>query len=78
MPDAHIWIRKEDEKKWKAIGDKPRWLHEHLNSQQRSMLRGMTDHQLWVIAAKLVGADDEDHEDDELIEPMFQRLRELQ
>lgn len=34
MPDVHIWIRKEDEAKWKAIANKPEWLHEHLNSEQ--------------------------------------------
>jgi hypothetical protein len=31
MPKVTIWIRNEDYDKWKAIQDKPEWLHEHLN-----------------------------------------------
>lgn len=31
MPKVTIWIRVADEAKWKAIEDKPEWLHEHLN-----------------------------------------------
>lgn len=31
MPGIHIWIRKEDLPKWKAIEDKPKWLHEKIN-----------------------------------------------
>lgn len=27
MPKVTIWIREEDYPKWKAIGDKPSWLH---------------------------------------------------
>lgn len=34
MPSHHIWIRKEDEAKWRAIADKPEWLHEHLNYEK--------------------------------------------
>lgn len=30
MPKVTIWIRKEDEDKWKAIQDKPEWLHFNL------------------------------------------------
>lgn len=32
MPRVNIYIRKDDEEKWKAIGNKPEWLHEHLRS----------------------------------------------
>lgn len=32
MPSYHIWIRKEDEAKWKAIENKPEWLRVHLNA----------------------------------------------
>lgn len=31
MPKVTIWIRVADEAKWKAIENKPEWLHEHLN-----------------------------------------------
>lgn len=27
MPKVTIWIRKEDEEKWKAIKDKPQFIH---------------------------------------------------
>lgn len=33
MPKVTIWIRKEDEDKWKAIENKPEWLHDHLNQK---------------------------------------------
>lgn len=33
-----------------------------------------TKHQLWVTAASIVNADSEDHEDDEIIEPVFKQL----
>mgnify|MGYP001594439690 CR=1 FL=1 len=32
MPHVNIWIRKEDEEKWKAIENKPEWLHLVINS----------------------------------------------
>lgn len=35
MPKVTIWIRVEDEAKWKAIEKKPEWLHEHLNSNRK-------------------------------------------
>ncbi len=31
MPRVNIWIRKEDEKQWNAIEDKPAWIHSVLN-----------------------------------------------
>ncbi len=31
MPKVTIWIRNEDEAKWKAIENKPEWLHCALN-----------------------------------------------
>lgn len=31
MPKVTIWIRNEDEAKWKAIENKPAWLHIALN-----------------------------------------------
>lgn len=34
MPKVTIWIRKEDEAKWKAIPHKPNWLHEHINASE--------------------------------------------
>lgn len=37
MPSYHIWIRKEDEAKWKAIENKPEWLHEHLNLEMLTL-----------------------------------------
>lgn len=33
-----------------------------------------TKHQLWVTATSIVNADSEDHEDDEIIEPVFKLL----
>lgn len=33
MPKVTIWIRNEDYDKWKAIDNKPAWLHEHLNGE---------------------------------------------
>lgn len=30
MPRVNIYIRNEDEAKWKSIADKPAWLHEHI------------------------------------------------
>jgi len=32
MPKVMIWVRKDDLSKWRAIGNKPQWLHEQLNS----------------------------------------------
>lgn len=34
MPKYNIWIRVEDNDKWKAIADKPEWLHKRLNSKE--------------------------------------------
>jgi hypothetical protein len=31
-------------------------------------------HRVWVLAAKIIGADDEDHEDDELIQPVYDAI----
>jgi hypothetical protein len=31
MPKYNIWIRVEDNEKWLAIIDKPKWLHEKIN-----------------------------------------------
>lgn len=31
MPSYHIWIKKEDDATWRAIENKPEWLHERLN-----------------------------------------------
>lgn len=31
MPKVTIWIRKEDEPKWKAIKDRPIFIHDILN-----------------------------------------------
>lgn len=32
MPKVTIWIRVEDEQKWNSIPDKPKWLHQNLNT----------------------------------------------
>jgi hypothetical protein len=32
------------------------------------------EHRVWVLAAKIIGADDEDHEDDELIQPVYDAI----
>lgn len=33
MPKVTIWIREEDYPQWKAIENKPEWLHERLKSK---------------------------------------------
>lgn len=33
MPKVTIWIRVDDEAKWKAIENKPEWLHAKLNPE---------------------------------------------
>lgn len=33
------------------------------------------DQKLWIIAAKEVGCDPESHEDDEIIQPVFDKLK---
>jgi len=39
MPRYNIYIRNEDEAKWKAIENKPEWLHEHLNPKELHFTR---------------------------------------
>lgn len=35
MPQANIWIRKEDWETWQAIGDKAEWMSNALNVAQK-------------------------------------------
>lgn len=39
MPSYHIWIKKEDDEKWRAIDDRPKWISERLNEPEKFALR---------------------------------------
>lgn len=39
MPQANVWIREEDWEVWKAIPDRPKWLHGQLEHYSETATR---------------------------------------